>query len=241
MLAFVWPILCALHLPHESRGAPAGSRPAISAVHSVDGTFFASSCTCRRFSRCFSPRLPARPDRAGSRQQRAAALLQPAAHALDYGLARLTVLVGMLSIVTWVPGMLLFALQVGLAGVWWFRHELDAWCGYRRRLSLVDPDPEPRGDGQLRVREVADRRGRGEPGLLLHPDGVAEMIDSVFRVNWGHIIDPAWSVNQSGARCWRRCRPKGLAQGPRPWRWRRSSCCSSLVIERKLRPVEIVR
>src|SRR6478609_10318796 len=38
----------------------------------------------------------------------------------SYALARLTVLVGMLSIVTWVPGVLLFALQVGLAGWGWF-------------------------------------------------------------------------------------------------------------------------
>src|SRR6476619_6180708 len=35
-------------------------------------------------------------------------------------LARLTVIVGMLSVVTWIPGLLLFALQVGLAGGWWF-------------------------------------------------------------------------------------------------------------------------
>ena len=38
----------------------------------------------------------------------------------SYALARLTVLVGMLSVVTWVPGLLLFGLQVGLAGGWWF-------------------------------------------------------------------------------------------------------------------------
>src|SRR4029434_1324948 len=39
----------------------------------------------------------------------------------NYALARLMVLVGMLSIVTWVPGVLLFALQVGMAGGSWFR------------------------------------------------------------------------------------------------------------------------
>src|SRR6478752_5869560 len=38
-----------------------------------------------------------------------------------YALARLTVLVGMLSIVTWIPGLILFGLQVGLAGGSWFR------------------------------------------------------------------------------------------------------------------------
>src|SRR5215212_9741693 len=40
---------------------------------------------------------------------------------LTYALARLTVLVGMLSIVTWIPGLILFGLQVGLAGYTWFR------------------------------------------------------------------------------------------------------------------------
>ena len=38
----------------------------------------------------------------------------------SYALARLMVLVGMLSVVTWIPGLLLFGLQVGLAGGWWF-------------------------------------------------------------------------------------------------------------------------
>src|SRR5512141_1398675 len=38
----------------------------------------------------------------------------------SYALARLTVLVGMLSVVTWIPGLLLFGLQVALAGRWWF-------------------------------------------------------------------------------------------------------------------------
>ena len=37
-----------------------------------------------------------------------------------YALARLIVIGGMLSVITWVPGLLLFALQVGLAGGGWF-------------------------------------------------------------------------------------------------------------------------
>src|SRR5215208_2546101 len=39
----------------------------------------------------------------------------------SYALARLTVLMGMLSVVTWIPGLILFGLQVGLAGFTWFR------------------------------------------------------------------------------------------------------------------------
>ncbi len=88
----------------------------------------------------------------------------------SYALARLTVLVGMLSVVTWIPGLVLFGLQVGLAGGWWFRGELDAGCRDGRRVLRVAAGPEPGGDGQLRVREVEGRRRRGEPGLLLHPE-----------------------------------------------------------------------
>src|SRR5688572_24647203 len=38
-----------------------------------------------------------------------------------YALARLIVLFGMLSIVTWIPGLLLFGIQVSMAGGSWFR------------------------------------------------------------------------------------------------------------------------
>ena len=49
--------------------------------------------------------------------------------------------------------------------------------------------------------------------------GVAEMINNVFRVTWGHVIDPAWAVNQ----VW--CALLGVAppEGPGAWarrRWR---------------------
>ena len=70
--------------------------------------------------------------------------------------------------------------------------------------------------------------------------GVAEMIDNVLRVDWGHIIDPAWTVN----RIW--CDLLGV-EAPRGPGAAASSAALAvtvallvLVIERKLRPVEIV-
>src|SRR6476646_7134978 len=47
----------------------------------------------------------------------------------SYALARLTVLVGVLSIVTWIPGLILFGLQVGLAGGAWFRANWSLGAG----------------------------------------------------------------------------------------------------------------
>jgi hypothetical protein len=70
--------------------------------------------------------------------------------------------------------------------------------------------------------------------------GVGEMIDNVFRVNWGHIIDPAWSINQVWSVL--------LGVPPREGPGAAASAAALLVltlilivvIERKLRPVEIV-
>ena len=88
----------------------------------------------------------------------------------SYALARLTVLVGMLSVVTWIPGLLLFGLQVGLAGGWWFRANWTLGAGmvagfllWLLVLSLV----AMASSAYVKWRVVA---GRGQPGLLLHPE-----------------------------------------------------------------------
>jgi hypothetical protein len=71
--------------------------------------------------------------------------------------------------------------------------------------------------------------------------GIAEMIDEVFRVDWGHVIDPAWSVN----RVW--CALLGVEAPPGPDAMTSLLSLTGfivalvLVIERKLRPVEVVR
>jgi hypothetical protein len=70
--------------------------------------------------------------------------------------------------------------------------------------------------------------------------GVGEMIDSVFRVNWGHIVDPAWAVNQ----VWRALLGVELVDGPgagtSAWALAVLVLLLVVVIERKLRPVEVV-
>jgi hypothetical protein len=71
--------------------------------------------------------------------------------------------------------------------------------------------------------------------------GVAEMIDEVFRVTWGHALDPAWAVN----RVW--CSLLGVDPPTGPDAVTSLLSLAGfvfvlvLVIERKLRPVEVVR
>src|SRR4026208_1931653 len=96
----------------------------------------------------------------------------------SYALARLTVIIGMLSVVTWIPGLLLFGLQVALAGGWGFVADWTLGAGlaagapgllYRGRFLSLAACLEPGGDGQLRLCEVAGR-GRGDQSrVLFHP------------------------------------------------------------------------
>src|SRR5512133_72617 len=114
----------------------------------------------------------------------------------SYALARLTVLMGMLSVVTWIPGAILFGLQVGLAGGWWFLTHWTLGAGvvggfllWLLVLSLV----AMASSAYVKWRIVAAAISLAFFFILT---GVAEMIDNVFRVDWGYVLDPAWAVNR---------------------------------------------
>jgi hypothetical protein len=71
--------------------------------------------------------------------------------------------------------------------------------------------------------------------------GVAEMIDSVFRVTWGHALDPAWAVNRVWCTLLGVNPPDGPGVGASLLALAGFVLLLVLVIERKLRPVEVVR
>jgi ABC-2 type transport system permease protein len=242
MLAFVWPLLCAgcIYLTNHATLLQ-GLDPEFRQFIQVDGGFFSIFMYVQGGFAVFlaalaGPGLIA-PDLANN------ALPLYFSRPLtrwSYALARLTVLVGMLSIVTWIPGVLLFALQVGLAGAWWLRANWMLGAGmvaglllWLLVLSLV----AMASSAYVKWRIVAAAVSLAFFFIL---SGVAAMIDNVFRVTWGHIIDPAWSVNQ----VW--CALLGVAPPAGPGA--RASAVAlaalilllALVIERKLRPVEVV-
>jgi ABC-2 type transport system permease protein len=158
----------------------------------------------------------------------------------SYGLARLTVLVGMLSFVTWIPGLLLFALQVGLAGGWWFVANWTLGAGvvagfllWLLVLSLV----AMASSAYVKWRIVAAAVSLAFFSIL---GGVAEMIDNVFRVTWGHILDPVWAVNRVWCALLGVDPPEGPGTAASAWALAVVVLLLVLVIERKLRPVEVV-
>lgn len=157
-----------------------------------------------------------------------------------YALARLTVLVGMLSIVTWIPGLILFGMQVGLAGGSWFRANWSLGAGmvagflvWLLILSLV----AMASSAYVKWRVVAAAVSLAFFFILT---GVAEMVNNVLRVSWGHIIDPAWAVNRVWCTLLAVEPPRGPGAGASAIALAVLIALLVLVIERKLRPVEIV-
>lgn len=242
MLAFVWPLLCAgfVYLTNHVellQGLDEEFRQFIQ----VDGKFFVIFMYVQAGFAVFlatlaGPGLIA-PDLANN------ALPLYFSRPLtrwSYALARLTVLVGMLSVVTWIPGLLLFGLQVALAGGWWLQGNWALGAGmvvgfllWLLLLSLV----AMASSAYVKWKFVAAGVSLAFFFIL---SGVAEMIDNVFRVTWGHLLDPAWSVNQ----VW--CALLGVDPPDGPGAWASALALAvmilllALVIERRLRPVEVV-
>jgi ABC-2 type transport system permease protein len=243
MVAFVWPLLCAgfVYLTNHVELLQ-GLEPEFRAFIQVNGSFFAIFMyvqgVCAIFLAALAgPGLLA-PDLANN------ALPLYFSRPLtrwSYALARLTVIVGMLSVITWIPGLILFLLQVGLAGGWWFVANWTLGVGvvagfllWLVVLGLV----AMASSAYVKWRVVASAVTLAFFFIL---SGVSAMIDAVFRVTWGHILDPAWAVN----RVWRGLLgvdpPEGPGVGASMVALAAFVLVLVVVIERKLRPVEVVR
>jgi ABC-2 type transport system permease protein len=242
ILAFVWPLLCAgcSYLTNHAELLPGLDREFLEFIQ-VDGRFFAVFMYIQGGFAVFiaaltGPGLIA-PDLANN------ALPLYFSRPLtrwSYALARLTVLVGMLSVVTWIPGVILFALQVALAGGAWLRAHWTLGAGmvigfavWLLILSLV----AMASSAYVKWRVVA---GAVSLAFFFILSGIAEMIDEVLRVNWGHIIDPVWAVNQVWFALLGVKPNEGPSAGAAAWGLAAIVLLLVAVIERKLRPVEVV-
>jgi ABC-2 type transport system permease protein len=157
-----------------------------------------------------------------------------------YALARLIVLFGMLSIVTWIPGLLLFGIQVSMAGGSWFR---ENWTisssivgGFAIWVLLVSMIALA-GSAWVRWRIVA---GALVLGFFFILAGVSVMINEVFRVTWGHALNPAWAINRVWCAMLGVDPPAGPGVGPCVSVLAAIVLVLALILERKLRPVEVI-
>ncbi len=158
----------------------------------------------------------------------------------EYVLARLLVLLSLLSLVTWAPGLLLFGMQSGMAGWGWFAAHwwlgtamLSGFAMWILLVSLV----ALASSAYVRWRVVA---GALIMAFFFVPAGAAGIVHQVLRVGWSSLLNPAACMS-------RVVTPMlglELDEGPGA-----VACAASLlvtaallcwVLERKLRPVEVV-
>ena len=158
----------------------------------------------------------------------------------EYVLARLTTLFGILSLITWVPGLVLFGMQVAMAEGTWF---YDNWrigvgiiAGFAVWILLVSLVALA-GSAYAKLRVVA---GGLVLGFFFVLGGATSMANAVLRSSWGSLFNPTWAMR----RLWYSMFNVDPPAGPGAW-----ACALALagfmillllVLGRKLRPVEVI-
>jgi ABC-2 type transport system permease protein len=242
VIAMIWPFLCALfiYLANHAELLTASSKVFQSFIQ-VNGNFFmvymnVQSTFAVILSAIVGPGLIS-PDLANNALPLyfSRPLTRP-----DYVFARLATLLGILSIITWIPGLLLFAIQTGMAGSDWlqanWRLGLGMIAGFAIWLILISMVALA-SSAYARVKIVS---GGIVLGFFFILSGASAMINGVFRVTWGHAINPSWAAG----RLWYAMLGIEPPDGPG------ISVCASiiaaliillaLILLRKLRPIEVI-
>jgi ABC-2 type transport system permease protein len=159
---------------------------------------------------------------------------------VDYVAARMAALVGLLSLVTWLPGLLLFWMQAGMAGWHWFEHYwylgVGIFCGFAVWIMVVSLVALA-CSAYVKWRIVA---GGLVLGFFFILTGVAQMLNAVLRVGWGSLLNPTRSMYI----IWSAMLGEKLPPGPGVWECvlmlAGMAVVLGLILERKLRPVEVI-
>jgi ABC-2 type transport system permease protein len=160
---------------------------------------------------------------------------------LDYAIARLLTLVAVLSLISWIPGLLLFGMQAGMAEGKWLKENWEIGCaivaGFFIWILIVSLVALA-SSAYARLKMVS---GGVVLGFFFILSGMATMIDQIFRSHWGQAISPTWATR----RIWySMLKISDVPPGPGV-----ETCLLALaivvillilVLKRKLRPVEVV-
>ncbi len=158
----------------------------------------------------------------------------------DYALARLLVLIGLLTPVTLAPGLLLFGMQAGMAGWGWFavnwKLGVGLLAGFGLWILLVSLVALA-CSAYVRWRVVA---GALVMAFFFVLAGASQIVHQILRVEWSSLLNPSSAMY----RVW--CTMLGVEppQGPGAVASTAALLLMALllswVLARKLRPVEVV-
>ena len=159
---------------------------------------------------------------------------------VDYVAARMAVLVALLSMITWIPGLLLFTMQSSMAGWTWFAANWNLgvaivggfllWIVMLSMVALAS-------SAWVKWRIIA---GALVLGFFFILAGVSQMVNAILRVEFGTLFNPSRAMYI----IWSAMLGVEAPSGPNAW-----ECVSVLaglvvllafILERKLRPVEVI-
>lgn len=241
-LSCIWPLLCALFI-YVSNHAElwAGIDGDFRKLLAIDETFF---LTFMKVQSVFSVLLAAlagpgliAPDLGN--QGLAFYFSRPISR-LEYALAKMAALAWLLSLVTWIPGAVLFLMQVSMAPPGWaaahWRVGAALVFGFWEWVALVALAALA-SSAWVRWRLIA---GAAVLGYFFLLSGIGVLVNAVFRVEWGDLINPLrascglWCA-MAGAEL-----PGGLSLPTALLALALMGALLSLALERRLRPVEVV-
>ena len=158
----------------------------------------------------------------------------------QYVLSRMLVLVGVLSPVTWIPGVVLFVVQSSLAGWSWTAENwmlgVEIFFGFLLWMVFVSLVAMT-SSAYVKWRVVS---GALVIGFFFVLAGAAEVASAVLRAEWPVAFSPTHAANQ----VWRTMLGAEALPGPDALQCFLTMAVLSLlllyVLERKLRPVEVV-
>lgn len=158
----------------------------------------------------------------------------------EYVFSRMAVLLGMLSLVSWIPGIILFSIQSAMAGGNWFIQNwnlgLGIFTGQLIWIGLVSLVAMA-GSAYVRRKVMAEAFILG---IIFILPAVTKIFNTLFNVEWASLFNPVLVVNQ----IWRWL----LGAAPEPGPGALQSFLAVIVmivilltvLRRKLRPVEVV-
>lgn len=114
----------------------------------------------------------------------------------EYVFARLLVLLGLLSLITWIPGILIFSLQSGMAGWSWFAQNwslgLGVFIGSLLWILLISLIALTCW-AYIRKKIMAEAAILGVFFVL---NAVSEIVKNVLDVTWASYFNPSQVINQ---------------------------------------------
>ncbi len=241
-IAMIWPLLCAIfiYLTNHADLLKGFSRQFQSFIN-VNNNFFLVFMTVQAVLALFlaaltGPGLIA-PDLANNALP---LYFSRPVRRSDYAFARLGTLFGLLSLVTWVPGLLLYGMQIGMADADWFRANWKLGFGMVAGFALWDLLVSLVAMASSAYTKMKAISGGLVLGFFFIMGGLSGMVNVIFRVTWGNALSPRWA----SYRIWCALLGVNVDAGPGV-----ASCALvllslmlllAIVIERKLRPIEVI-